>query len=298
VFLTPEYEHEAAMVALAAETDAEAEAYAAEQETIYEQEMNMADKGTATPIGGKIFGALTAIMGDIGPIAKDKRNQQQGYNFRGIDDVYNELHASMSKHKVFTTTEVLEQTREERKNRSGGALIYSILKILFTFWADDGSSVKSIVIGEGMDSGDKASNKAMAVAHKYALLQVFCVPTADAKDPENDSPEPAPRQQQSGNFGNGGNGGGNSSDSNISQKQARFLSAKMAERVIDVKAFLQYLGKHGYTSGNGFNFILKSKFDEVLKLVETRVMKPQNDPVNQDPTGPAPTNVEDDELPF
>jgi hypothetical protein len=64
-----------------------------------------------------------------------------------------------------------------------------MLKMQYTFFADDGSSVKAVVMGEGMDSGDKASNKAMAVAHKYAIVQMFAIPTEDDKDPENDSHE-------------------------------------------------------------------------------------------------------------
>ncbi len=44
-----------------------------------------------------------------------------------------------------------------------------------------------------MDSGDKASNKALSIAMKYALLQVFCIPTEDAKDPDADSPKPLPK---------------------------------------------------------------------------------------------------------
>ena len=41
-----------------------------------------------------------------------------------------------------------------------------------------------------MDSGDKATNKAMAIAMKYALFQVFCIPTEEMKDPDAETPEP------------------------------------------------------------------------------------------------------------
>jgi hypothetical protein len=126
-------------------------------------------------------------MEDITAIGKSKKNVAQGYQFRGIDDVYNEIHEILTKHKVFTVPEVVQETHEERPTKSGGLSIYRILKIKYKFYSDDGSSVEATVIGEGMDSGDKASNKAQSVAHKYALLQVFCIPTEDAKDPELDS---------------------------------------------------------------------------------------------------------------
>ena len=47
----------------------------------------------------------------------------------------------------------------------------------YTFYAPDGSNVRAVVVGEAMDSGDKSSNKAMSAALKYALLQIFRVPT-------------------------------------------------------------------------------------------------------------------------
>jgi hypothetical protein len=135
---------------------------------------------------------ILAVMRDITCISKDRKNSNQGYQFRGIDDVYNELHGLFANHGIFTVPEVLEEKSEERQSKSGGTLIYRILKIKYNFYCIDGSFLSAIVIGEGQDSGDKASNKAMAVAHKYALLQVFCIPTDELKDPENDSPDPLP----------------------------------------------------------------------------------------------------------
>lgn len=137
----------------------------------------------------EIFKAIPAIMSDMDAIGKDQRNQQQGFNYRGIDQVYNALHPLLAKHKVFTTPEVMEKTRDERVNAKGTVLAFVTLRIKYTFWCADGSSVSCVVEGEGMDSGDKASNKAMAVAHKYALLQTFCIPTEDMPDPDAESHE-------------------------------------------------------------------------------------------------------------
>jgi hypothetical protein len=137
-----------------------------------------------------IYQAIPKIASEVGAIGKDRSNDVQHYKFRGIDDVYNALNALMAKHGVFTVPKVLEHAREERPSKSGGILIWTILKIEYTFYADDGSNVVVVVIGEGMDSGDKSANKAMSVGHKYALLQVFNIPTEEPKDPENDSPEP------------------------------------------------------------------------------------------------------------
>lgn len=129
-----------------------------------------------------IFESITAIMRDIPAIGKEKKNQQQGFMYRGIDDVMNALQPILSKYHVFVVPEILEQTREERKTSKGNSILYSLLKIRYTFFAEDGTSVSAVVLGEGMDSGDKASNKAMSVGMKYALFQVFCIPTEETKD--------------------------------------------------------------------------------------------------------------------
>ena len=47
-----------------------------------------------------------------------------------------------------------------------------------------------------MDSGDKASNKAMAIALKYAFFQVFCIPTEEMKDPDAETPEASSPKKQ------------------------------------------------------------------------------------------------------
>lgn len=138
---------------------------------------------------GLIFQKIPAIAQGIGAITKSKKNVSQNFMFRGIDDVYNAIQPLFAKNEVFTLPEVLEDRTEERTSKAGGTLIYRILKMKYTFYTTDGSSVHAIVIGEGMDSGDKAANKAMAIAHKYALLQTFCVPTEDMKDPDSESHE-------------------------------------------------------------------------------------------------------------
>lgn len=135
-----------------------------------------------------IYERIAAIMEEMPAIGKEKKNKDQGFMYRGIDDVMNVLQPLLSKHKVFIVPEVLEQTREERATKSGGRLLYSLLKIKYTFFADDGTSVSAVVIGEGMDSSDKASNKAMAVGMKYALFQVFCIPTEEMVDPDGETP--------------------------------------------------------------------------------------------------------------
>lgn len=136
-----------------------------------------------------IYQAIPKVMEEIGCVEKNQKNQQQGFMFRGIDAVMNAIYPALVRNQVFIVPEVLEQEREERKTKSGTNMIYSVCKVRYTFYAADGSSISAVVIGEGMDTGDKATNKAMAIAFKYACFQVFCIPTEEMKDPDSETPE-------------------------------------------------------------------------------------------------------------
>lgn len=143
-----------------------------------------------------IYKAINNVMSEIGAIGKNQRNQQQGFMFRGIDAVMNTINPALIKCKVFVVPEVLEQTREERQTKTGSNLIYSVCKMKYTFYAEDGSFVEAVVVGEGMDSGDKATNKAMSIAFKYACFQVFCIPTEEMKDPDEECHEVETKKKQ------------------------------------------------------------------------------------------------------
>lgn len=173
-----------------------------------------------------IYQSITKIMEEVPSIGKTQRNKTQGFMYRGIDDVMNALQPLLAKNKVFIVPEILEQTREERTTSKGGNLIYSICKIKYKFYAEDGSSVEAITIGEGMDSGDKATNKAMAIAMKYALFQVFCIPTDEMKDPDSETPEQSTKKSSV-------------TDNKISEADAKKVEAMMKEMGWNVEKLLQ-----------------------------------------------------------
>lgn len=173
-----------------------------------------------------IYQSITKIMEEVPSIGKTQRNKTQGFMYRGIDDVMNALQPLLAKNKVFIVPEILEQTREERTTSKGGNLIYSICKIKYKFYAEDGSSVEAITIGEGMDSGDKATNKAMAIAMKYALFQVFCIPTDEMKDPDSETPEQSTKKSSV-------------TDNKISEADAKKVEAMMKEMGWNVEELLQ-----------------------------------------------------------
>lgn len=134
-----------------------------------------------------IYQSISAIMDECPAIAKKQRNEQQKFMYRGVDVVMNVFQPLLAKYKVFLVPEVLDTIREERLSKSGGNIIYTVLKVKYTFFAGDGSFICATVQGEGMDSADKSANKAMSVAFKYAMFQVFCIPTEEMRDPDAES---------------------------------------------------------------------------------------------------------------
>lgn len=137
------------------------------------------------PLAGQVYKAIAAVAGELAKvgISKDKKNEQQGYRFRGIDDVYNALAPALVAHGLVVLPRVLSREVTERESRNGGVLFYVVVNVEFDLIAvADGSRHTIRTYGEAMDSGDKATNKALSAAYKYAMFQTFCVPTEGAAD--------------------------------------------------------------------------------------------------------------------
>jgi hypothetical protein len=135
-----------------------------------------------------IFELLPKVSADVGIVGKNRKNAQQGYSFRTIDDVVDACHGSFTKFSVTVIPEIVKVMREEKPTKSGGTMMFTLLEVKYSFYAPDGSSVSCLVLGEGADSGDKSANKAMSAAYKYAMGQVLSIPF-NMDDSEKDSPE-------------------------------------------------------------------------------------------------------------
>ncbi len=129
--------------------------------------------------------AVTAAMASEG-IGKNRRNQQQNYAFRGIDDVYNALSRTLATNGLCILPRIIDRHCVERETKNGGVLFYVTVTAEFdVVAAEDGSAHTIRTYGEAMDSADKATNKAMSAAYKYACLQMFCIPTEGDHDAES-----------------------------------------------------------------------------------------------------------------
>jgi hypothetical protein len=132
-----------------------------------------------------VYQLIASVSAEIAQdgISKSRKNQQQGYSFRGIDDVYNALAPVMAKHGLVILPRILSRELTERASAKGGVLFSVVVEAEFDFVSShDGSKHTVKTYGEAMDSADKATNKAMSAAYKYAAFQTFCIPTEGDND--------------------------------------------------------------------------------------------------------------------
>jgi len=140
----------------------------------------------------KVYKAISNIQSELAKIgiSKDGTNKMQHYKFRGIDQIYEAIAPLLAKHKLVIVPRTVDRECVERKSNKGGALFYVSVKCDFDFVsAEDGSVHTASMYGEAMDSGDKATNKAMSSAYKYICLQTFCIPTEGDNDADASSHE-------------------------------------------------------------------------------------------------------------
>lgn len=129
---------------------------------------------------------MTLVMRDVRDVGKNGKNESQNYAFRGVDDAIGALAQPLRDHGVFMTPEVLDFKTELRGRQNA-----VMMRVAFHFYGPAGDHVTAITMGEASDFADKASNKAMSAALKYALIHTFMIPV-DAKsldDGDRDHPE-------------------------------------------------------------------------------------------------------------
>lgn len=141
-----------------------------------------------------IYKKMSSVMADIKSVGKDQTNIQQGFKFRGIDQFVNALYPALVKHGVFISPRCVKEEHQlkdvTRSNGKTGVDKHVSLLMEYDFFAEDGSKVTiGPIASEGLDSGDKATNKALSAALKYALIQTFSIPTEDMAEGDLDTPE-------------------------------------------------------------------------------------------------------------
>lgn len=133
-----------------------------------------------------IYKKIPKIMAEVGAISKDGYNKHQSYSFRGIEQIYEAVHPVLIANGVFCVPQVIEviSNAHEGTNAQGQSKVsfHIILRVNHKFYAEDGSFIEVITTGEGLDTSDKAANKALSGAMKYAFIELLSIPTKDVED--------------------------------------------------------------------------------------------------------------------
>ena len=216
---------------------------------------------TALPIAQ----AMSAIMKEVGAIAKKDKNTSQGFNFRGIDSVVNAVSPALQKYGVIVVPSVEDyeySTVEIGKNRT--AMGHVKVKVTYTFIGGHGDSIKATVVGEAMDAGDKATAKAMSVAFRTALLQALSLPTDEA-DPDSSSYE-------------------RSSAKEVLASSAILTSISQATTIDSLASIGQYIttNKDGYNAELLEQFRVKFK-EQQANLIVPKLEEDTNETTTEEP---------------
>lgn len=231
---------------------------------------------TSTPTKN-VYQLIAAVAAEVAQegISKSRKNQQQGYQFRGIDDVYNALAPILAKHGLVILPRCISRTVAERQARGGGVLFSVVVEAEFDFVSSfDGSRHTVKTYGEAMDSADKATNKAMSAAYKYAAFQAFCIPTegdndADATTHQVETPsasKPAARSRAA-----------------ASAPAASGPEMLTADEVASITALAQEVGKPikditaAYKVGS-LNFIPRTAYQKIVARLEAARQAPADAP--------------------
>lgn len=138
--------------------------------------------------GKEIYGKMLAVKRDLGHVGKDQKNTGQGWKFRGIDQFLNTLKPILDRHGVGMLTKCHQSSETFQTNEKTGKTSKNTrLMMEYIFFAEDGSQVSSFMPAEGVDPGDKGTNKALSAALKYCLIQTFSVPTEDIAEGDLDN---------------------------------------------------------------------------------------------------------------
>lgn len=192
-------------------------------------------------------------------ISKSRKNQQQGYSFRGIDDVYNALAPIIAKHGLVILPRCLSRELIERQTMKGGVLFYVTVEAEFDFVSShDGSRHTVKTYGEAMDSADKATNKAMSAAYKYAAFQTFCIPTEGDNDADAVTHQVAAAQKQA------AMAPAASGPEMLTKDEIANINALAQEVGAEIKPILTF-----YKVGS-LNFIPRAKYQSIIKSLEKK----------------------------
>lgn len=238
---------------------------------------------------------LTEIMSEVERIPKNGFNTFNKYKYATESDVQDACRKEMAKRKIMMIPDVIDEKTRETKTRKGNIEFISTLTVEYTLIdGESGETLKFKTVGEGQDSGDKASYKAFTGAHKYALMKLFMIPTGD--DPEQDKKNNVPQgnqrtnqQNQQSNF---------QENAGIVKERINNVAKKTGKRYEEIFDYLINKSNERLNRNDQeLNEINISVMVALLKMLEAKSNKPAQqqppqqqqgsmlDPITKQPTG-------------
>jgi ERF superfamily len=129
-------------------------------------------------MSGLIYQLIPKVMKSVPFIPKLREHGEQHWAFRGFEDFLQYFRPALLEHGLFIVPEVLDSDISDKQTKNNKPMIHIILRVAYTVFAPDGSSIRATVVGESWDTQDNASTKALDDAFTSFLTQVFCVPVA------------------------------------------------------------------------------------------------------------------------
>jgi hypothetical protein len=134
-----------------------------------------------------IYEKMSQAIGKVDAVTKSKKNSQQGYVYRGIDDAMSAVNKVLSDLQLCLSINY-ETEKDEMISVKEDKLFNKVrVKGLYKIYAIDGSCIECSTVGIAYDYSDKAANKAMSFALKYFLFQAFMIPVEDIEDGDKDN---------------------------------------------------------------------------------------------------------------
>lgn len=158
------------------------------------EEVNAGGSGAVSPPVRSLVRKLAEIMALVERVPKNGHNTFQNYKYATEADIAAAVRSAMAERNLMLFPSVQETQWSVLEGKNSKQRLCS-MRVRFTIEDGDSGEQRSFEMwGEGQDSGDKASYKAITGAEKYALLKLFLIPTGD--DPEADSPKPASEKRE------------------------------------------------------------------------------------------------------
>lgn len=126
---------------------------------------------------------LVQAIGAMPAVGKDARNDHQKFQYRSIEAIVAAARGALAGAGLSLQPAEVEIVSNETLGKGARAVI----RVIWRLASVDGDTVTIVSLGEGIDTFDKATSKAMTFAWKTALSQLLMI--SSEADPDGGAPD-------------------------------------------------------------------------------------------------------------